>query len=59
MELEIILKITSTNVGVREDAIVASAENMSNAAALVGELRQERGLRAIQPIAASRILASG
>src|ERR671915_2231324 len=59
MELEITLKITSTNVGVREDAIVASAENMSNAPALVGELRQERDLRAIHPIAASSTLALG
>jgi hypothetical protein len=36
--LEITLKITSTNVGVREDAIVARAKNMSNAPALVGQL---------------------
>jgi hypothetical protein len=39
MALEITLKITSTNVGVREGAIVARAEKMSNAPALVGQLR--------------------
>jgi hypothetical protein len=38
MELEIILEITSTDVGVREEAIVARAKNMSKAPVLVGEL---------------------
>jgi hypothetical protein len=57
MELEITLKITSNNVGVRDEPIVACAESMSKAPAPVDQLRLERGLRAIHPVAASSTLA--
>jgi hypothetical protein len=59
MELEITLKITSTNVVGKGRDYLSMRQNMSNAPALVGELGQERGLHAIQPMAASSTFASG